>query len=49
MQAVYLATKHGEHDLVVTILIEDAKKWAEALEYIWQLEPEVVYDLAFLL
>ena len=38
-QAAYLATKHGEHDLVVTILIEDSKKYAEALQYIWRLEP----------
>ncbi|CAG8953623.1 hypothetical protein HYFRA_00010082 [Hymenoscyphus fraxineus] len=42
-QAVYLATKHGEHELVVDILIEDSKKYAEALEYIWRLEPEVMY------
>lgn len=42
-QAVYLATKHEEHDLVLTILVEDSKEYAEALEYIWLLEPEVVY------
>ncbi|CAG8983306.1 hypothetical protein HYALB_00007434 [Hymenoscyphus albidus] len=42
-QAVYLATKHGEHELVVDILIEDSKKYAEALQYIWRLEPEVMY------
>jgi vacuolar protein sorting-associated protein 11 len=41
-QAAYLATKHGEHELVVDILIEDSKKYAEALQYIWHLEPEAV-------
>lgn len=38
-QAAYLATKHGENDLVVDILVEDSRKYAEALEYIWRLEP----------
>ena len=42
-QAAYLATKHGENELVVDILIEDSKKTAEALEYIWRLDPEVAY------
>lgn len=46
-QAVYLATKHEEHDLVVTILIEDSKEYKDALEYISLLEPEVV-SIAFL-
>ncbi len=41
-QAAYLATKHGEHELVVDILIEDSKKYKEALQYIWHLEPEAV-------
>jgi hypothetical protein len=41
-QAAYLATKHGENDMVVDILIEDSKKYAEAVEYICRLEPEVV-------
>ncbi|KAJ5983077.1 hypothetical protein N7481_005176 [Penicillium waksmanii] len=39
-QAAYLATKHGENDMVVDILIEDSKKYAEAVEYIWRLDPE---------
>jgi vacuolar protein sorting-associated protein 11 len=43
-QAAYLATKHGEHELVVDILIEDSKKYAEALQYIWHLEPEAVSE-----
>lgn len=38
-QAAYLARKHEEHELVVDILIEDSKKYAEALAYIWRLEP----------
>ncbi|KAF2189828.1 vacuolar protein sorting-associated protein 11 [Zopfia rhizophila CBS 207.26] len=42
-QAAYLARKHGEHELVVDILIEDSKRYAEALAYIWRLEPEVAY------
>jgi hypothetical protein len=42
-QAAYLARKHGEHELVVDILIEDSKRYAEALAYIWRLEPEVTY------
>ena len=43
-QAAFLATKHGENDMVVDILIEDSKKYAEAVEYIWRLEPEVVCE-----
>ncbi|KKY27486.1 putative vacuolar protein sorting protein [Phaeomoniella chlamydospora] len=42
-QAAYLATKHGENDMVVDILIEDSKKYAEALEFIWRLDPEPAY------
>jgi tetratricopeptide (TPR) repeat protein len=41
-QAAYLAEKHGENDLVVDILIEDCKKYRDALEFIWRLEPETV-------
>ncbi|KAF1930681.1 vacuolar protein sorting-associated protein 11 [Didymella exigua CBS 183.55] len=42
-QAAFLARKHGEHELVVDVLIEDSKRHAEALAYIWRLEPEVAY------
>ncbi|EFQ97033.1 hypothetical protein MGYG_00077 [Nannizzia gypsea CBS 118893] len=42
-QAAYLATKHGESDMVVDILIEDSKKYSEALKYIWILEPDLAY------
>lgn len=41
-QAAYLAQKHGETDLVVDILIEDAKNYAEALDYIWRQDPAIV-------
>jgi vacuolar protein sorting-associated protein 11 len=43
-QAAYLAIKHGENSLVVDILIEDSKKYPEALAYIWQLEPLAAYS-----
>ena len=43
-QAAYLATKYGENDMVVDILIEDSKKYAEAIEYCWRLEPQLVCD-----
>jgi Zn finger protein HypA/HybF involved in hydrogenase expression len=42
-QAAFLARKHGEHELVVDVLIEDSKRFADALAYIWRLEPEVAY------
>ncbi|KAF2202698.1 vacuolar protein sorting-associated protein 11 [Delitschia confertaspora ATCC 74209] len=42
-QAAYLARKHSEHELVIDILIEDSKRYAEALAYIWRLEPETAY------
>ncbi|KAI9834139.1 MAG: hypothetical protein M1826_005250 [Phylliscum demangeonii] len=42
-QAVYLATKHEEHDLVVTIFVEDSKDYSQALDYIWLMKPEVAY------
>lgn len=42
-QAVYLAKKHGEHDLVVDVLIEDSKNYEGALDYIWRLEPDMAY------
>lgn len=42
-QAAFLARKHGEHELVVDVLIEDSHRFAEALAYIWRLEPEVAY------
>jgi hypothetical protein len=41
-QAAYLATKHGENELVVDITIEDLKRYEEALDYICRLEPEAV-------
>lgn len=44
-QAAYLATKHGENELVIDILIEDSKKYAEALQFIWRLEPDIAYPV----
>lgn len=44
-QAAYLATKHGENELVIDILIEDSKHYAEALQYIWRLEPDAAYPV----
>lgn len=41
-QAAHLARKHSEHDLVVSVLIEDLRKYAEALAYVWRLEPSLV-------
>lgn len=41
-QAAFLARKHNEHDIVVDVLIEDCKKYAEAMAYIWRLEPVIV-------
>lgn len=43
-QAAYLAEKHGETDLVVDILIEDSKKYQDALNFIWHLDPETVCE-----
>ena len=42
-QAVYLARKHGEHDLVVDVLVEDSKNYDGALDYIWRLGAEDAY------
>jgi len=44
-QAAYLATKHGENELVIDILIEDSKKYAEALQYIWRLDANAAYPV----
>ncbi|EXJ84853.1 hypothetical protein A1O3_05528 [Capronia epimyces CBS 606.96] len=44
-QAAYLATKHGENELVIDILIEDSKKYAEALQYIWRLDATSAYPV----
>ena len=43
-QAAYLATKHDESDLVIDILIEDSKKYPEALAYLRRLEPSSAYS-----
>ena len=45
-QAAFLARKHQQHDVVVSVLIEDLHKYAEALAYIWRLEPSLAYENA---
>nr|POF03534.1 vacuolar protein-sorting-associated protein 11 like [Quercus suber] len=42
-QAAFLARRHIEHGLVVDILVEDLKKYAEALAYVVRLEPADAY------
>ena len=42
-QAVFLAKKNNEHELVIDILIEDSKKYKDALDYIWRLAAEIAY------
>ena len=42
-QAVFLAKKNQEHELVIDILIEDSQKYEDALDYIWRLEPGMAY------
>ena len=42
-QAVFLARKHHEHEIVVDVLIEDSKKYVEALDYVWRLPAETAY------
>ncbi|KXJ86642.1 putative PEP5 protein [Microdochium bolleyi] len=42
-QAAYLATMHGESELVTDILIEDSKQYADALDYIWHLDVDTAY------
>ena len=46
-QAAYLAQQHGETELVVDILIEDSKKYGDALDYIWRQAPDVVRAALF--
>ncbi|KAI6244613.1 Vacuolar protein sorting-associated protein 11 [Erysiphe necator] len=42
-QAIYLAEKNEEHELVIDILIEDSKIFDQALQYIYQLDPYIAY------
>ncbi|KAF8544496.1 hypothetical protein BDD12DRAFT_815447 [Trichophaea hybrida] len=43
-QAVYLAEKQQEHDIVVSIMVENLEKIADALAYIQRLEPDSAYS-----
>lgn len=42
-QAAFLARRHDEHGLVVDIMIEDLKWYAEAVAYIIRLDPKDAY------
>ncbi|KAA8913233.1 hypothetical protein FN846DRAFT_902926 [Sphaerosporella brunnea] len=42
-QAVYLAEKQQEHDIVVSIMVENLGNINDTLDYIQRLEPEVAY------
>jgi tetratricopeptide (TPR) repeat protein len=42
-QAVYLAEKQQEHDMVVCIMVENLDKTEEALNYIQRLDPDTAY------
>ncbi|KAI7690872.1 vacuolar protein sorting-associated protein 11 [Hortaea werneckii] len=43
-QAAFLARRHEEHGLVIDIMIEDLKWYAEAVAYIVRLGPKDAYD-----
>jgi tetratricopeptide (TPR) repeat protein len=43
-QAVYLAEKQQEHDIVVSIMVENLERTSDALLYIQRLEPEYAYS-----
>ena len=43
-QAAYLARRHEEHGLVVDIMVEDLKWYAEAVAYIVRLGPKEVWE-----
>ena len=42
-QAVFLAKKNEEHELVIDVLIENLKKYEEALDYLWHLNADLAY------
>jgi tetratricopeptide (TPR) repeat protein len=42
-QAAFLARRYNEHGIVVDILIENLKKYAEALAYVVRLQPKEAY------
>lgn len=43
-QAVYLAEKQQEHEIVVSILVENLERIPDALEYIQRLDPDIAYS-----
>ena len=42
-QAAFLAQKYGEHDMFISILVENLKQYSRALKYIKQLPPSEVH------
>jgi tetratricopeptide (TPR) repeat protein len=42
-QAVYLAEKQQEHDIVVSVMVENLERTQEALAYIQKLDPDTAY------
>ncbi|KAL5615301.1 hypothetical protein BROUX41_005350 [Berkeleyomyces rouxiae] len=42
-QAAYLAQQHGETEMVVDILVEDSKKYKDALDFICHQHPDTAY------
>ncbi|KAI5852990.1 hypothetical protein DFP73DRAFT_25898 [Morchella snyderi] len=42
-QAVYLAQKQGDHEVVVGVMVENLNRISEALSYIQGLDPEMAY------
>ena len=43
-QAVYLAEKQQEHDIVVSVMVENLEKIGDSLSYIQKLDPEYAYS-----
>lgn len=43
-QAAYLAEKHNEHDIVISILLENLDKYEDGLSYLRRLEPSMAYE-----
>ena len=42
-QAVFLAKKNEEHELVIDILIENLRRYDDALDYTWRLDAKLAY------
>ena len=42
-QAVFLAKKNEEHELVIDIMVENLRQYEDALDYIWHLDAGLAY------